>query len=84
MFYDSAMENFELHIISDPVDAEVAHTLGLLTVAPDEMYCEHCNELVGRVNGTFYPFAVVLTDADYEWLLCEPCYLPVTDPTQED
>ena len=81
MFYDSGMENYELHIISEPVDAEIAHTLGLLTVAPDEMYCEHCNESVGRVGGQFYSFAVVLTDLDEEWLLCEPCYLPTTNPT---
>jgi hypothetical protein len=77
------MENFELHVISDPVDAEIAHTLGLLTVAPDEMYCEHCNEGVGRIRGQFQPFAVVLTDEDYEWLLCRTCYLPVTNPTED-
>ena len=77
------MENFELHVISDPVDAEIAHTLGLLTVAPDEMYCEHCNEGVGRIRGQFQPFAVVLTDEDYEWLLCRTCYLPITNPTED-
>lgn len=74
------MEHFEVHIVSTPADVQSAIGVGLLDSEPVELYCEHCDEIVGEDLDEFYPFAVVLTADDEEWFVCEECFTPTLDP----
>lgn len=76
------MEHIELHLILRPQDVDAAWNLGLVASLDEQLFCEHCEEVVGSYAGQFYPYAVVLDAEDADWVICYECYWPVVNPTK--
>ena len=82
----TGMRNIELHVLENQADVVDALSIGL--VEEDELdgaECAACAELIGRVDGTFFPYAVTL-DENFQWLVCTDCASDVleTSPIDEE
>jgi hypothetical protein len=77
------VQHIEVHTISNETEALEAEQLGIIAFRVFET-CENCEQEVAYTANGFYPCAIILyvdeDDEDVEYLLCDACITPVTNP----